>query len=176
MRLREEMEKVHRRPVYCDLYARRFNAVVSVEEFSAYESSALPDDINRYAEELKQASMLLFVFPVWMYGLPAILKGYFDRVWRPGVSFTRTGSQIEPTLEKVQAVITISTHGMSLFRANESGDTSALFFRNSLPTILPNLKICEQFHIYDTDVKSRLQLSAELENVVTLTMRIVELV
>jgi NAD(P)H dehydrogenase (quinone) len=44
-------------------------------------------NIRKYADQLLLAEGILFVYPSWWYGLPAMLKGYFDRVWLPGVAF-----------------------------------------------------------------------------------------
>ena len=43
--------------------------------------------MRTYVERLRGAEALVLVFPVWNYGYPAILKGFFDRVFLPGVSF-----------------------------------------------------------------------------------------
>ena len=41
-----------------------------------------------HIERLKWAEAILFVYPTWWYGLPAMLKGWFDRVWAKDVAFT----------------------------------------------------------------------------------------
>ncbi len=46
-----------------------------------------PDGLAVYVDALQRADALVFCFPTWWLGMPAILKGYFDRVWRPGVAF-----------------------------------------------------------------------------------------
>jgi putative NADPH-quinone reductase len=45
------------------------------------------DTVARYASQLAQAEAVVAVYPTWWYGLPAMLKGYFDRVWAPGIAF-----------------------------------------------------------------------------------------
>src|SRR5947209_12868781 len=71
----------------CDLYAERFQPVIDEPDFRAYMKEFIPPDLERHAERLRNAQALLFMFPTWNYGMPAIVKGYFDRVWRPGISF-----------------------------------------------------------------------------------------
>ena len=44
--------------------------------------------VAKEIERLTNCEGLVFVFPTWWYGMPAILKGYIDRVWVPGVAFT----------------------------------------------------------------------------------------
>jgi NAD(P)H dehydrogenase (quinone) len=40
-----------------------------------------------HAERLAWAEGLVFVYPTWWYGLPAMLKGWLDRVWTPEITF-----------------------------------------------------------------------------------------
>ena len=72
----------------CDLYAECFNPVLSREERLMYNDP--PNNLveaKPYADRVMQAHALVFVFPVWNFGLPAMLKGFIDRVLVPGVSF-----------------------------------------------------------------------------------------
>jgi putative NADPH-quinone reductase len=69
-----------------DLYAEGFNPVLSRPEWQAYET-CLSGDIQPYADQIRRSDGLVWIFPTWNYGLPAILKGYLDRVWKPNVAF-----------------------------------------------------------------------------------------
>lgn len=71
-----------------DLYARGFDPALSAEDHRVYE--AAPDNRRRVAEDcadLLWADTLIFVYPTWWYGLPALLKGWLDRVLLPEVAF-----------------------------------------------------------------------------------------
>ena len=46
------------------------------------------EELKREQARLEKADFLIFVFPIWWGGVPAILKGWFDRVWIEGVAFT----------------------------------------------------------------------------------------
>jgi NAD(P)H dehydrogenase (quinone) len=71
-----------------DLYAEGFDPVLSAAERQAYEDvPANAATIADHAADLRDAEGLLLVFPTWWYGMPAMLKGWFDRVWLPGVAF-----------------------------------------------------------------------------------------
>jgi len=50
--------------------------------------------VQHYDDPLGIAEALVLVYPSWWYGMPAMLKGYFDRVWLPGVALdvTSTGT------------------------------------------------------------------------------------
>lgn len=96
----------------CDLYAERFDPVLSREERLAYHSPdvnqvRVQDDVQR----LKAADAVVFVFPTWYYGMPAILKGYFDRVWLPGVAFEIVAGRVRPTLGHIRTFGVVTTYG-----------------------------------------------------------------
>src|SRR5207342_1347434 len=71
-----------------DLYGEGFNPVMRREERAKYSDAPLYyQSVKRYADQLAQAEAIVAVYPTWWYGLPAMLKGYFDRVWAPGIAF-----------------------------------------------------------------------------------------
>ncbi|RTM06627.1 MAG: flavodoxin family protein [Hyphomicrobiales bacterium] len=71
-----------------DLYAEKFDPVMSCEERRSYNDRA-PDDpaLKPHFEHLEWAQAILFIYPTWWYGLPAMLKGWFDRVWATDIAF-----------------------------------------------------------------------------------------
>jgi len=95
----------------CDLYAERFDPVIGPDDFRAYMDEKVPAAIEPHAERLRAAGALLFMFPTWNYGLPAILKGYLDRVWRPGVSFELRNHRPHPILRHITHLAVVTTYG-----------------------------------------------------------------
>ena len=84
---------------FCDLYREGFNPVMSASQRSAYRDTATNlDEVAEHVRRLEQADGVVFVFPSWWYGVPAILKGYLDRVWLPGVAFEFGPVAIRPLL------------------------------------------------------------------------------
>ena len=71
----------------------------------------VPAAIAPHGERLRAAQALLFMFPTWNYGLPAIVKGYFDRVWRPGVSFELKNGRPHPILRHITHLAVVTTYG-----------------------------------------------------------------
>ena len=55
-------------------------------------------------ERLLRCKGLVLVFPTWWYGMPAMLKGYIDRVWLPGVAFELEDGRTMPLLQQHRAV------------------------------------------------------------------------
>lgn len=98
-----------------DLYADGFDPVLSTAERRAYhDESVNTQGIERYVDQLRRADVLLLVYPTWWYGMPAILKGWFDRIWVPGVGFkmpTGPNTPIRPGLPNIKQVIVLTTAG-----------------------------------------------------------------
>lgn len=97
-----------------DLYTEEFRTALTREEKVAYntESPILDPQVADYAATLQQAQIVVFVYPTWWSGLPAILKGWLDRVIVPGVGFTMTESgKVRPNLGQVRRLIGVTTYG-----------------------------------------------------------------
>jgi NAD(P)H dehydrogenase (quinone) len=98
----------------CDLYAEGFDPVLTAAERRAYNTPA-PDlsGVADHVARLKRAETLVLCYPTWWYGLPAILKGYFDRVWAKDVAFTlpEGGGAIRPALTNITRIAVVTTYG-----------------------------------------------------------------
>ena len=71
-----------------DLYAEEFDPALSAQERIDYHDLELNvANVRPYVEQLRAAEGLLLVFPTWSFGFPAILTGWLQRVWIPGVAF-----------------------------------------------------------------------------------------
>jgi putative NADPH-quinone reductase len=97
-----------------DLYAENFEPVLSPEERESYyrdnyDSSKITEDVN----QLLEAEALVLLFPTWWFGFPAILKGWFDRVWGPGIAYDHASDfgPIKPRLNNLKRVLVITTLG-----------------------------------------------------------------
>ncbi|MEL7273708.1 MAG: NAD(P)H-dependent oxidoreductase [Pseudomonadota bacterium] len=112
----------------CDLYAEKFDPIMSDADRREYHDL----DLNRsrvepYVQRLYGARALVFVYPVWNYGLPAMLKGFIDRVFLPGVSFhleEKTPGKVKLTraLDHIDRLATVTTYGGDRLRTFLSGD------------------------------------------------------
>ena len=58
------------------------------EQRRAFETNMLPQDVQREIARLERADLVVFQFPIWWHGQPAILKGWFDRVFVSGGLYT----------------------------------------------------------------------------------------
>ncbi|AHB48218.1 NAD(P)H dehydrogenase [Hyphomicrobium nitrativorans NL23] len=148
-----------------DLVGIGFNPTISRAEFSAFYQDRIPDDIADLVAHLRAARELVFVLPVWMYSIPAILKGYFDRVWRPHVAYRVDGEEIEALLGHITRITVIVTHGRNKAETALVGDGSDLFFKTSLPSLLPNLSDTQRFDFYALDTPHSSEIERELQRV-----------
>ena len=102
----------------CDLYAEGFQPVLSERERRDYHDEAINiDPVRNYVERLRAADALVLVFPVWIYGFPAILKGFFDRVCVPGVAFRLEDGKVAPNLQNIRKLAAVTTYGGTRLRA-----------------------------------------------------------
>ncbi|PLX36339.1 MAG: NAD(P)H dehydrogenase [Hyphomicrobiales bacterium] len=91
---------------HLDLYGEGFDPVMSADERRAYNDlTAGEHPLPDHARRLGDAEAILFVYPTWWYGLPAMLKGWLDRVWAPGTAF-----EISPDNGPIRPLLTQITH------------------------------------------------------------------
>jgi NAD(P)H dehydrogenase (quinone) len=127
----------------CDLYAEGFDPVLSRQERIDYHDPA----INRaavasYVERLLATEALVLCFPVWNFGLPALLKGFFDRVFLPGVSFDLSADgRIGPRLQHIRKIGAIATYGGTRPVAWYMGDPPRRFCTLGLRRLSPGARI-----------------------------------
>lgn len=97
-----------------DLYAIGFRAAMSLEERRAYETDDPISDpqVAEHAALLQRAQILVFVYPTWWSGLPAVLRGWLERTMVPGVGFhLDERNRVRPGLGHVRRIVGISTWG-----------------------------------------------------------------
>jgi len=119
----ESLEKAGHEVDDCDLYAENFDPVLSRHDRLIYHDYPQNTELVKpYVDRLKQADGLVLVTPVWNFGFPAILKGYFDRVWLPGVSFELVNGKVESRLRHIRKLGAVLTYGATPFRAFVAGN------------------------------------------------------
>ncbi|RMA43652.1 NAD(P)H-dependent oxidoreductase [Rhodophyticola porphyridii] len=100
-----------------DLYADGFDPVLSGRELENYEDEGLNrDPVQGDIDDVIWCDTLIFVYPTWWYGLPAMLKGWLDRVMVPGVAFRmpdETNTDIRPGLTHITRMGVFTTCGAS---------------------------------------------------------------
>jgi NAD(P)H dehydrogenase (quinone) len=124
----------------CDLYAEGFDPVLSLTERRGYH--AIPQNrapVASYVERLQAAEALVLIYPVWNFGFPAILKGFLDRVFLPGVSFRMENGLTVPNLQKVRHLFVATTYGAPRHRAMLLGDPPRKLIKRVLRVLVAPL-------------------------------------
>lgn len=109
-----KLDQMHHEVTVEDLYIEQFDPVLTAIERESYyggsyESSAVAAQVSR----LKEAEALVLLFPTWWFGFPAMLKGWFDRVWGPGIAYDHASDfgPIKPRLDNLKKVLVVTTLG-----------------------------------------------------------------
>jgi len=97
-----------------DLYGLGFRAAMSMADHVAYHGDhpAIDPIVAEHGALIKRADALVFVYPTWWSSLPAILKGWLERVMVPGIAFVfNDKGKVRPGLSNVRRIVGISTYG-----------------------------------------------------------------
>jgi putative NADPH-quinone reductase len=106
----------------CDLNAEGFQPVLTEAERRGYHDPGNIAAVQDHVDRLRAAEALVMVFPVWNFGYPAILKGFLDRVFLPGVSFRLEDGKVRPNLTHIRKLAAVTTYGGTRMRALLVGD------------------------------------------------------
>lgn len=94
-----------------DLYELGFDPVLKGSDFTALRSGETPADILREQGFVRDADLVVAVHPVWWFGMPAILKGYIDRVFCHGFAYSFGADGVKGLLKGKKALVLNTTGG-----------------------------------------------------------------
>lgn len=118
----------------CDLNAEGFDPVMTRQDRIDYHDVAVNRRrVGAYVDRLLAAEAVAFSFPVWNMGFPAVLKGFVDKVFIPGVSFTLSeNGDYTPCLHNISRLGVACTYGGTRLRTFVAGDPCRRFITRSL--------------------------------------------
>ncbi len=136
-----------------DLYAEGFDPVIREQEWRDYFADPATSAATHAAHvaDLVWAEGLVLVYPTWWYGPPAMLKGWFERVWLPGVTFevpkARLG-RVTRKLDNLRLFVAITTSGSPWWWLRVIRDPGRnLFLRGMRPLLHPRCRfVWRQLH------------------------------
>lgn len=108
-----------------DLYELNFNPVLSISDMHGQIQGKASEEVKTEQQYIQWADCLTIIHPIWWTGLPAIYKGYIDRVFSYGFAYRYDEGVQKGLLNNKQAII-INTHGKSHGEYNKSGMSQAL--------------------------------------------------
>ena len=129
----EQLENNGHRVFFHDLYGEDFNPLLTGKEIPI--DSPLPQVIKEHCDEIREAEGIIIVHPNWWGQPPAILKGWIDRVIRPGIAYEflegDSGDGIPKGLLRAKAAIVLNT-------SNTEAEREQSVFGDPLDTIWKN--------------------------------------
>ena len=135
-----------------DLYAESFQPVLTADERRYYfDSSRNQAGLETYVARLRNAEALVVQFPTWCFGLPAMLKGFFDRLLIPGVAIDMSYPGSRPMLVNIGRIAGVVTYGQPRLAALWMGDPPRKAVMRFLPWFA-NSRAKTKFHaLYNLD-------------------------
>jgi NAD(P)H dehydrogenase (quinone) len=150
-----------------DLYAEKFDPVMSREGLLHYlDASANTREVEGYVERLKSAEGLALVFPVWFDGLPAIMQGYFQRVFLPGVA-TRIDEAglFHPDLHHIKRMAAVCAYGEGRRDVSAKGDPPLRFVRDNISALIDPKGRFQHLALYNMDFNASSRRAAFMKRV-----------
>src|SRR5260370_12259785 len=150
----------------CDLYAESFPAIMSREDRLLYHDIPANRALAKpWIDRLEAAEALVLVFPTWVFGPPAILKGFLEKVFLPGVAFDLVDGKVRGALRHLKRVGGVSSYGGTRWRAFLAGDPPRKLFTRMLRAYVgPGVPI-SFMGCYDMNRHDEARLQALLERV-----------
>ena len=121
-----------------DLYQSGFEPVLKGLELEALQSQSVSEDILPMQESVRWADALVFIYPLWWFDRPAILKGWCDRVLTQGFAFKYGENGVEGLLAGKKALVCITAGGSEAEFANMQVSERDLL----LPMVKGTLEFC----------------------------------
>ncbi len=152
-----------------DLYAEDFDPRLSEAERNGYFD--LPYDTSAVAgivARLKAADGLVLVFPQWWFNFPAILKGFFDRVFAPGVAFTHdaAGGRIVPQLTNIRLLYALTTTGSPWWLVHfYMGNPVRRLLKRGIANFCSKKLVFRMISLHDMDRATQARRRAYLERI-----------
>jgi putative NADPH-quinone reductase len=150
-----------------DLYAEKFDPVLSEEGRRHYhDTSRNRIGLESYIARLTSAQVLVVQFPTWCFGMPAVLKGFLERLILPGVAFDLSDpAHARPLLRNLTRIIGIVTYGRPHRMALWMGDPPRKMVKRYLRWFTGGRARVDYYALYHLNVASEAKRIAFLERV-----------
>ena len=118
----KKLDETKEKYTVIDLNKDEFNPVMTEKELNLYSQGKSADPlVLKYQEILKNTDELILIFPVWWMSMPAILKGFFDKVMVKGFAYEDAKYGIKGLLTNVKTAKMITTATAPKFLLNITG-------------------------------------------------------
>lgn len=159
-----------------DLATENVDPVMRRDEWERYRASDgsstdVPRDLAHHVEALRHAEILVFVYPTWWSGLPALLKGWLERAMVPGVAFRLDSGRVRPALVHVRRIVTVSTYGSPWTYVKAINDNGRRTLQRALRLSTGRRTHRTHLGLYKMDVRTDADREAFLTRVETVLAR-----
>jgi NAD(P)H dehydrogenase (quinone) len=156
--------------VFLDLYAEGFDPVLAASDFTdrvdqgrlrpmeeqhhAALHGGFEPVLARHVEHLRAADLIVLAGPMWWFSIPAMLKGWIDRVFANGVAYDFPGVPpwTGPMTGKRSMVVLTSSYEEADFHAGRAGSSAALLYPLQYGTLAyTGMSVMDPFIAYAAD-------------------------
>ena len=150
-----------------DLYKENFDPVLSSEQMRSYiDVGKNTSEVEAYVDRLRAADAIAMIFPVWFDGLPAIMQGYFQRVFVPGVAtIIDEKGLFHPNLWNLKRMAAVCTYGEIRAAVAKKHDPPRRFVRSNIAALIAPEGRFEYLALYGMDFSAPRQRAAFLRRV-----------
>ncbi|MBF4486725.1 NAD(P)H-dependent oxidoreductase [Flavobacterium sp. CSZ] len=156
-----------------DLNEINFNPVLSLDDMNGQRMGKVADDVKTEQDFITWADRIVFIYPIWWTGMPAIMKGYIDRVFSYGFAY-RYEKGVQKGLLRGKKTIIINSHGKSNEEYQAMGMDKALALTSDTGIFTYcGLEIEQHFYFDKADRASKEGIS-DWENQIKTTLRFID--
>lgn len=160
----ESLEKSNQEIVIRDLNEINFNPVLSLDDLNKQRLGTVTSDVQIEQDYITWADRIIFVYPIWWAGMPAIMKGYIDRVFSYGFAY-QYNQGIQKGLLTGKSTIIVNSHGKSHAEYEANGMGKALILTSDTGIFnYCSLEIQHHFYFDKADSISDEKIIAEWKN------------
>lgn len=138
-----------------DLYAEGFDPVFTADERTGHLDPPYTKDadVQRHAEHLAWCEAVVFVYPTWWSGQPAMLTGWFDRVLLHGMAWhlPADANRLRPGLHHIRRIVVVTSHGSKKWLNALEGEAGKRVVFRSFRVLCHPAARCTWLAIYDLD-------------------------
>ncbi len=115
-----------------DLYKIKYDPVMYKEELYTAGRRKVSAQNKRFQKKIQESDSLIIIYPVWWSGMPAILKGFFDKVFTPHFAFKYEGIQPRGLLKDKKAIVIITSGAPAFLSKIILGDRPRKLIKNDI--------------------------------------------
>lgn len=132
LKLTESLESTKKSYKILDLYSMNYDPILHENEHYTRGNKTISKETEEMQDLLKKADKIVFIYPVWWASMPAILKGYFDKVLTPGFAFKYESGLPIGLLKGKKAAIIITSGGNKLLLKIFMGDVQKKLIKDDI--------------------------------------------